>query len=308
MEWVETMGKTVAEASAEALAQLGVVEQDAEIVVLSEPKPGLFGRVRAEARVRARVRPIDGAPRDAADKARRRTTSARGTRAQAGTGVDGKPSASPAARAPASPSLGPWPEAGEEVAPSAPEGPPLAQVTTRRASEEAGAPSRSYNHPTCPSEELEVSLHDQAEVAKTFLSGVLGSFGVVAEVRVVYVDETTVEVAAEGSDLALLVGPRGATLAALQELARVVVQRRTGARHGRLLVDVAGYRRRRRAALEAFTRDRVQEVLADGQSQALEPMAAADRKVVHDTVNSIAGVSSHSEGEDPGRFVVIFPS
>lgn len=155
---------------------------------------------------------------------------------------------------------------------------------------------------------LDVPLDEQAEVARAFLVGVLDRFGATADVEVLPIDDTTVEVAIQGSDLALLVGQRGSTVAALQDLARVVVQRRTGARHGRLMVDVAGYRHKRRLALEAFTRERAAEVLADATAQVLEPMAAADRKVVHDTINTIDGVHSHSEGEDPGRRVVIFPS
>lgn len=306
MDWVETMGRTVAEARAEALAQLGVTERDAEIVVLSEPKPGLFGRVRAEARVRARVRPIGGSPRDPAGKGRRRASSGPRTRAVAGVNEDTM--AVPATPAPTTQPPERGRVADEEVA-AGPSGDlSAAGGSTGRAREGTGESNRSYDQPERPRTEPEVLLEEQAEVARSFLSGVLDRFGAEADVKVVYVDDTTVEVAAEGSDLALLVGPRGATLAAIQELARVVVQRRTGARHGRLLVDVAGYRQRRRVALEAFTRERVQEVLSDGVGQALEPMAAADRKVVHDTVNSIDGVSSRSEGEDPRRYVVIFPS
>ena len=57
MQWVETTGRTVDEAKAMALDQLGVDVDDAEFEVVEEPRPGLFGRVRGEARVRARVRP-----------------------------------------------------------------------------------------------------------------------------------------------------------------------------------------------------------------------------------------------------------
>jgi spoIIIJ-associated protein len=85
------------------------------------------------------------------------------------------------------------------------------------------------------------------------------------------------------------------------------VQRQTGARHGRLFVDVAGYRQRRREALERFTQSLAEEVKTSGARKLLEPMSAADRKVVHDTANGIDGVRTISEGEDPRRRVVILP-
>ena len=111
-----------------------------------------------------------------------------------------------------------------------------------------------------------------------------------------------------GDDLGLLIGPKGATLLAIQDLARVVVQRRTAARHGRLMVDIAGYRAKRREALERFTQKVAGDVVAKGSAIALEPMNAADRKVVHDTANEIDGVITSSQGEDPNRRVVIQPA
>jgi len=154
----------------------------------------------------------------------------------------------------------------------------------------------------------DVPLETQGEVASAFVSGLLSSFSTSASVAVRDVDEDTIEVAATGPDLGLLIGPKGATLAALQDLTRTVVQRRTGAHTGRILVDVAGYRQKRREALERFTREVAVAVKASGERRALEPMHPADRKVVHDTVNDIDGGSTTSEGEEPRRHVVIFPS
>jgi spoIIIJ-associated protein len=110
-----------------------------------------------------------------------------------------------------------------------------------------------------------------------------------------------------GDELGLLVGPRGATLAAIEELVRTVVQRQTGGHGVRVHVDVAGYRARRREALTEFTRQLAERVRDDGTEQALEPMGAPDRKVVHDVVGEIDGVTTSSEGEEPRRRVVIRP-
>ena len=156
--------------------------------------------------------------------------------------------------------------------------------------------------------EQDVPLSEQAETGRTFLVGLLSSFGVQADVAIHTVDEDTVELAVTGDDLGLLIGPSGSTLTAVQEVTRTVVQRQTGGRNGRLLVDVAGYRTKRKAALERFTRGVAEQVLQSGVARALEPMHAADRKVVHDTVNDIDGVSTSSEGEEPRRRVVINPA
>ncbi len=109
----------------------------------------------------------------------------------------------------------------------------------------------------------------------------------------------------EGQELGVLVGPGGATLAALQELARTFVQKRTGGQSSRIIVDVAGYRAKRTAALQRFAQQIAEEVIASGSDRALEPMSAADRKVVHDTINEIDGLSTRSEGEEPRRYIVI---
>jgi spoIIIJ-associated protein len=154
---------------------------------------------------------------------------------------------------------------------------------------------------------VDVPIGDQAEVAAEFLRGVLDRFDLEATVAIREIDEDTIEVVIDGDELGLLIGPKGATLSALQDLARTVVQRRTSARNGRLLVDVSGYRSRRREALERFAQTAADQVLASGSRAVLEPMSAADRKILHDTINGIDGVVTASEGEEPRRRVVILP-
>ena len=151
------------------------------------------------------------------------------------------------------------------------------------------------------------SLAEEAEAAKVFLQGLLDSFELEGQVGSEELDEETVEVAVTGSDLGLMIGPKGQTLLSIQELTRTVVQRKLGARSGRLLVDVAEYRKARRAALERFATGVADKVKEAGVPTALEPMNPADRKVVHDTVNGIDGVATTSEGEEPNRRVVIMP-
>lgn len=102
-----------------------------------------------------------------------------------------------------------------------------------------------------------------------------------------------------------LVGQDGRVLEALQELTRLAVQAETGER-SRLMLDVAGYRAERRAALVALADTAIAAVRESGQKQALEPMSAFERKVVHDVV-AAAGLVSESEGVDPNRHIIILP-
>jgi spoIIIJ-associated protein len=156
--------------------------------------------------------------------------------------------------------------------------------------------------------EESLTLEQQGEAAQQFLSGLVQEFGLDATVSFTEVDEDTVQVAAAGDDLGLLVGPRGATLAAVQDLTRTFVQRQSENRTDRILVDVAGYREKRNAALKRFAEGIVEEVKSSGDERALEPMSPADRKVIHDTVNEIDGVETRSDGVEPSRYVVIAPA
>ena len=153
-----------------------------------------------------------------------------------------------------------------------------------------------------------ITLQEQAAVAKEFLEGLLDRYGLEATIDVRELDEETVELAAHGEGLGVLVGPKGATVTALQDVTRTVVQKHFPNRTDRILVDVAGYRERRIAALRRFSAQVAVAVLESGAERALEPMTAADRKVVHDTILTIDGVTSTSQGEEPHRFVVISPA
>lgn len=275
MEWVETTGRTIEEAKDAALDRLGVDERDAEFDVVEEARSGLFGRVRQEARVRARVRPDQPRPRvDRRD--RRRKSAAPAAEAH-------ETSESSAASAPArSETSGPRGRSKAAPAPS----------SRRDGDDDDGAPG-----PTA---------EEMAEEARVFLDGLAEAFDVDGRAEVELLDDVTVEARLVGDDLGLLIGPKGQTLAAVQDLTRAAVQH--GPRRGaRLRVDIGGYQQRRREALARFTREVASQVQSGGSPVSMEPMPAVDRKVVHDTVNTVDGVTSRSEGEDPRRWVVIQP-
>ncbi len=114
-------------------------------------------------------------------------------------------------------------------------------------------------------------------------------------------------VAVDGGDLAHLVGPRGQTLDALQELTRLAVTARTGNR-SRLMLDIDGYRADRRSSLTQIAKKAIDEVRDRGESTTLAAMNPFERKVVHDVVAHTDGVVSESTGEEPNRRVVILPA
>lgn len=285
---METTGRTVEEAKDAALDQLGVDEADAEFEVVEEAKLGLFGRLRSEARVRARVRPNRPRPKDDRRDRRRRNRAGGGT-GTAGDDDNGRADPPPAVAAATAAPPAPPPKARSK----SPQRPPAATAAVK---------------PEGDKMDEDVPLSEQAEVGREFLVGLLASFDASGDVALRELDEDTVELSISGPDLGLLIGPSGSTLTAIQEVTRTVVQRQTGGRNGRLMVDVGGYRQKRKEALARFTESVAAQVRETGVSKALEPMHAADRKVVHDTVNGLEGVRTTSEGEEPRRRVVISPS
>lgn len=335
MEWVETTGRTIEAAREAALDQLGVDERDAELVVVAEPRSGLFGFGRVEARVRARVRPAP--PRPKRTSRRRGDDRGRGRTERGGKSAEPFGGGRPPERASGHRGRGQAPagerqgeDAGERRDGEGPATSLVASSSDGRAGpgwQEAGVPpSRRQDGgrdgrrrgeeegglaagpPKAGVEEVEMTIEEQASAVERFVAGVVQQFGFDQAETTVQVDGDRLLVDVTGDDLGLLVGPRGRTLDALQELARTVIQRRGEEGGTRVVVDVAGFRAKRTAALESFTRRITQEVLERGEAQALEAMSAADRKVVHDTVTVIEGVHTSSEGTEPNRYVVIHPT
>jgi spoIIIJ-associated protein len=150
-----------------------------------------------------------------------------------------------------------------------------------------------------------MDLQTQAQITEDFVQGLLDRMGLEARVAS-RIEEDRLTVEAQGLNLGLAIGQRGETVRAITELSRTLVQRSSdGQAEGSMTVDIGGYRERRRTFLADFARTQGEAVLGDGRPRALEPMGAADRKVVHDTVGEIDGLSTASEGSDADRRVVI---
>ena len=274
MEWVETTGDTLEEAKNAALDQLGVAEDEAEFEIIEEPRPGLFGRTRGEARVRARVRPTTPRGKEQRDRNNRRDRNGRGGERKGGEG-----------RGEGRGERGDRGDRGERK--------PREQRPPRE------------DRP--PREKVDVDPAVVGQAASEFLNGLVSAFGTKGQVTVNRQDDE-IEVRVDGTELGLLVGPGGTTLMAIQDLTRVASQRRLGDQDTRLRVDIAGYRERRKEALSRFAQKVAAEVVSTGEARRLEPMNSADRKIVHDTLIEVDGVSTRSEGEEPRRRVVVEPA
>jgi spoIIIJ-associated protein len=303
MQWVETTGKTIDEAKGLALDQLGVGEEDTEFEIIAEPRTGLFGRLKAEARVRARVRPTAVRPKvERRDRKKGRDqVDSNGADRGSDTVTDGRSDSS----------RGPRPQgqrqAGKRPKPPA-SGGAASHDRAATAPRPRNKPEQRHDAATEPQrEEAAVSAQQVGEEAKKFLTELVTAFGLEGTVSL-REDGDDLELAVSGTDLGLMVGPRGNTLLAVQDLTRVASQRRLGDHDTRLRVDVGGYRERRREALSRFAQQIAEQVVASGEARALEPMPSADRKVIHDVLTENTAVVTRSEGEDPNRRVVIAPA
>jgi spoIIIJ-associated protein len=148
-------------------------------------------------------------------------------------------------------------------------------------------------------------LEQESEIAADYVEGLLDVADLDGDIDMdVEGDRALVSVV--GATLQELVGPRGEVLEALQELTRLAVHRQTGVRT-RIMLDVGGYRAKRRMELTALGRDAAEDVSRTGVARRLDPMTPFERKIIHDAV-AAAGLQSESEGEEPNRRVVVLPA
>ena len=147
-------------------------------------------------------------------------------------------------------------------------------------------------------------LEREADIAADYLEALLDIADLDGDIEL-DVEGDRALVAIEGGELSSLVGENGAVLEALQDLSRLAVQRETGER-SRLMLDVAGHRATKKAALTKIGTEAAKKALSSKKPIKMDPMNAFERKVIHDAVGA-AGASSESEGEEPNRYIVVLP-
>jgi spoIIIJ-associated protein len=177
---------------------------------------------------------------------------------------------------------------------------PGGELTDEGEADAAEPDDRAAAQPRLSVADLEL----EGEVAADYIEGLLDVADLDGDIDMdVEGDRAVVQVV--GATLSELIGRRGEVLEALQELTRLAVHQKTGNRT-RMMLDVGGYRQRRRAELAEAGQDAAEEVRRTGQPKKLWPMNPFERKIVHDAV-AAAGLRSESEGEEPERRVVVLP-
>jgi spoIIIJ-associated protein len=152
-----------------------------------------------------------------------------------------------------------------------------------------------------------VDESELAAEARALVTRIVDGIGVTGRIDVDESDEQ-ITVSCVGSDLGMLIGRHGQTIDAVQYLANAVMWRRHPEDRKEVVVDAAGYRERRRTALEALALRSADRALSDQEPVELEPMTAVERKVVHLRLKEVDGVETTSEGTEPNRYVVVHPS
>ncbi|MGF1429170.1 protein jag [Kitasatospora sp. LaBMicrA B282] len=176
----------------------------------------------------------------------------------------------------------------------------MTEGTTSAVEAESGAAAQE------PADTLVARLEQEGEIAADYLEGLLDIADLDGDIDMdVEGDRALVSIVGDGNDRTLqrLVGQDGEVLEALQELTRLAVHRETGER-SRLMLDIAGFRARKRAELAELGAQAAEEAKRTGEPVKLRPMTPFERKVVHDAV-AAAGLRSESEGEEPERCVVV---
>jgi spoIIIJ-associated protein len=299
MEWVEAVGRTVDEAVSEAMSALGETSREAvEIEVVEEAKKGFLGLGGQDAKVRVTMKPKKrrrrgrgGQGRDRRQKDQAGSSNKQSGHAKRQSGSSGRKGNDGRGQQQSQP--GPKKKSNEaRDRRSKPKQAPSGRDEAKKVAVDAKP-------------EEKADIEEQAQVAREFAEGLLDSFGVDGEVET-RIDDDILYIDITGEQTEALVGRKGVVVQAVHELTRTVIQRKTfGA--PRMRLDIAGYGARRREALKIYATRLAETVKEDGREAMLEPMNAADRKVVHDAIAEIDGVRSFSEGEDPNRSVVVAP-
>jgi spoIIIJ-associated protein len=155
-------------------------------------------------------------------------------------------------------------------------------------------------------EELDEEQEDPVVVLRELLEEIVDSMGLDVDVRIEQSDGVLMG-SVEGEDVGLFIGRRGQTIDAVQHLAQRIVFR-GGAPNARVVIDADGYRERRAQTLRSAALDAAEEALRTGRAVELEPMPASERRIVHEYLRERGDVETHSEGEEPERYLVVEPS
>ena len=270
-EFIDVTGKTEDEALSKALEQLGLERDDVSVEILERAKSGFLGLGSCPAKVRVYY------------------------------GEETEPAAQPA------------PAQQEAPAPAQQEAPAPAPEKKPRPEKKAAAPAPAVEEtreekaqsPAPAAAELGEEVHDEkSEAIRTFLTGLLAQMESEAVVRVYLPEKGRYKVILEGKNLGALIGRRGETLDAIQQLTSYSVNRSGGGRV-RVQLDAENYREKREQSLQHLARKVAAKVTRYRRSVTLEPMNAYERHVIHTALQDVPGVTTYSTGTEPNRRVIV---
>ncbi|WP_295740959.1 RNA-binding cell elongation regulator Jag/EloR [uncultured Oscillibacter sp.] len=271
-EFIDVTGKTEEEAISKALAQLGLDRDDVSVEILERAKSGFLGIGSSPARVRVYHGPEDG------EKT--------------------------APKAEAKPEPEPRQETKKEFRP---EPKPRREKPRKQEPREdrPAAPRAEAPRPAPVPVDLGEEVDDEKSRAiRTFLTGLLEHMECSAEIRVYQPEKGRYKVILEGKQMGTLIGRRGETLDAIQQLTSYSVNRSGGSRV-RVQLDAEGYREKREQSLQHLAKKVAGKVVKYRRSVTLEPMNAYERHVIHTALQDVPGVTTYSTGTEPNRRVIV---
>ena len=268
-EFIDVTGKTEDEAISKALAQLGLDRDDVSVEILERAKSGFLGIGASPAKGRVKYGPEE----------------------------DETPAA-PVVEVKAQPA----PKAPEKKAEKKPERKPEKKAAPAK---EKPAPAPKKEAPAAPAVELGEEVDDEkAQAIRKFLSGLLEQMECPAEIRVYLPEKGRYKVILEGKNLGALIGRRGETLDAIQQLTSYSVNRNGGGRV-RVQLDAENYREKREQSLQHLANKVAGKVVKYRRSVTLEPMNAYERHVIHTALQEVPGVTTYSTGTEPNRRIIV---
>ncbi len=305
-KFIDVTGKTEDEAISKALSELGLERDEVSVEILERAKKGIFGIGASPAKVRVTYGLQDEEPappppsRPApAPRAPESPVSPRPAPAPRTPGGPVSPKPAPVPRAPESPvSSKPAPAPRAERPRQRPERKPASRPRPEPLEEAVPAVAVQL-------EDLGEPCHDEkAQQITTFLTGLLQHMESSAQVKVYLGEENRYKVILEGEKLGQLIGRRGETLDAIQQLTNYTVNK-GGDKRVRVHVDAENYRLKREQSLQHLARKVAAKVAKYKRNVTLEPMNAYERHVIHTALQNVEGVTTYSMGTEPNRRVIV---
>ncbi len=316
MDWIEISASSLEKAKIDASARLGVATEDIEVVVL-ENRDGLLSRIlHHNVRIRARIKPLDtsltyrknrGTKRNFTDKNDRSKKTTRQRSRQNNAAKDKEIVKDGKANGNSKKTNNRSRNSSQRKIDKT--GSTNRKVTTKDNMTKENAMNNGTNENQLTknniTETSSVSIEEQADQISKFLSGLANTMGLIAQSRIV-VDDDVYTVELVGDNLGVLIGHHGVVFNALQDISRTIIRAVGGQPSASVFIDIANYKSKRTAAITNFAIKQAQRVLETQKQIVIEHMDAAERKIIHEVVKTIDGVSTRSEGVEPNRVVIMF--